>query len=485
MQLAEGTDPVVALCSFGFIVVSVAAFNLAGGFSYPSGAYVFFYSTLGVIVGLCTKAAIGEPADLNLVAPRRTMLVFFFGICAMYGAVFLSRRLRPRKGMLEDIVTDKNLQNATVGSLVAGILAHIAMATLPHSNGSIVSALSQINNFLPMTIILGTIYQVRRSGGRSSVNLPVVFASIAVFLYGLIGFSKQGMFLPFLCWGVAAASQRYRVTWRQIAVFSAALAFVFVYLVPYAQFGRSYEDEYNPSATRWQTIAFLLSNLDYVHQESKASAESQILEGGGFQYFSRDVGLFGRLQMIAPDDRIIRSTENLGPFGMAPIYQGFGNLVPHFLWPDKPIPIGGNWYAHEIGNVIGEEDYTTGISFTPTGEAYRIAKWPGVLILAPILWTMLFTLFDTLCGDTRRSPWGFLAVVYFSHMAPEGMLGGVIYTMGYISVAVIVAALSAAFLMPILGSLLKGPERSTLRKTALVHRGPGPSRTLPASDVIS
>jgi len=155
--------------------------------------------------------------------------------------------------------------------------------------------------------------------------------------------------------------------------------------------------------------------------------------------------------------------------------------VPHFLWPNKPTVTTGNAYAHEIGGIVADTDDETGISFSAVGEGYHLAKWLGILIAAPVLWTMLFTLFDSLCGDVRLAPWGLLVVVYYSHMAPEGMLGGIIYAMGYVAFGLIVAALSAAYVMPILGSLIKGPER-----TVVVPRGgqvtgiPRRSRTLPA-----
>jgi hypothetical protein len=36
---------------------------------------------------------------------------------------------------------------------------------------------------------------------------------------------------------------------------------------------------------------------------------------------------------------------------------------------------------------LSEEDLTTGISFTPTGEAYHMARWLGIFLIAPLLWS--------------------------------------------------------------------------------------------------
>ena len=460
-------------------MVATATFNLAGGFSRPSGSYVFFFSTLALIVGLCAKAALGEAADSNLLVPRTTISVYLAGICAMYGAVFVSRKLTPRTGLLQNLVTDKNLQNATVGCLVMGIFVQIIISLVPKTNGSFISALIQINRFYPMAMILGVIHQIRKSGGTRSINLPVFVAGAAILYTGIIGFSKEGMFTPIACWLAAVACQNYKMSRIQLAGITATLAFMIVYLVPYSQYGRDYEVLEDNLQSHVKASLYLLSNLDMVRAEYKAQSEYTVSEKHG--YFNVDVGFLDRLQMISPDDELIDVTERTGPHGIEPLIQGFQNLVPHFLWPNKPTVTTGNAYAHEIGGIVADTDDETGISFSAVGEGYHLAKWLGILIAAPVLWTMLFTLFDSLCGDVRLAPWGLLVVVYYSHMAPEGMLGGIIYAMGYVAFGLIVAALSAAYVMPILGSLIKGPER-----TVVVPRGgqvtgiPRRSRTLPA-----
>jgi len=482
VQLMQGTAPFFALCSFAFILVSTAAFNLAGGFSRPSGSYIFFFSTLTLIVGLCTKAVLGEAADSNLLVPHTTISVYLVGICAMYCSVFVSRKLVPRKGILQDLVTDKNLQNATVGCLVMGIFVQIIVTIVPKTSGSVISALVQINRFYPMAMILGVIHQVRKSGGTRSINLPVLVAGAALLYLGIIGFSKEGMFTPVACWLATIACQNYKLSRVQVVGLAAGLTFMFVYLVPYSQYGRDYEILEDSLESHVKASLYLLSNLDMVREEYKASRDFEVSEKRG--YFNVDVGFLNRLEMVSVDDELIELTERTGSHGIYPLIQGFQNLVPHFLWNNKPTVTTGNAYAHEVGGIIGDNDDDTGISFSAMGEGYHLAKWMGILIAAPILWTMLFTLFDSLCGDVRLAPWGLLIVVYFSHMAPEGMLGGIIYAMGYVAFGLIVAALSAAYVMPILGSLIKGPERTVVvphvRRVGSIPRR---SSTLPSPGV--
>ncbi len=107
--------------------------------------------------------------------------------------------------------------------------------------------------------------------------------------------------------------------------------------------------------------------------------------------------------MISVDDSLINTTAQGKVFGLYPIVYQFENLVPHVFWPNKPVIMIGNMYAHEIGG-MAEDDTTTGISFSAAGEGFHMARWVGVLIIAPILWIMLFTVFDSLCGDSRRRP---------------------------------------------------------------------------------
>jgi len=478
VQLIQKTSVAFAIYSFLFVVVSGVAFNLAGGFSRTSGTYVFFYSVLAVILGLFWKAVLGEPADSNLATPLLTIRVFLGGITAMLIAVIISNRLTLRRPLLADLVTDANMQNATVGCMVAGLVVGFVLTFVPHEGGGVLSALAQINRFLPMALILGVIHQIRRTGGKQSINVPVLISGGAIFFVGLLGYSKEGMFTPLACWLVAACSQNYRFSRSQVVGLVLVVAFMFRYLVPYSQYGRNLEADSYSYSDRIKLSFRLLTNLEWVRQENNRSAQDTYSDSS-VAYFNTPQGFMDRLQMISVDDALIDVTEKNGSFGLYPIILGFENLVPHFLWPGKPSIGFGNLYAHEIGG-LAEDDFTTGISFSPSGEAYHIGRWWGVFIVAPLLWILLFTVFDSLCGDTRASPWGLLMAAYFAHIAPEGMLGGVIYSLGYGNFGLVVAALSAAYVMPIFGSLVKGPEQIRLRRIAPIRSIPRRSRALPS-----
>jgi hypothetical protein len=178
-------------------------------------------------------------------------------------------------------------------------------------------------------------------------------------------------------------------------------------------------------------------------------------------YFNAPEGIFDRLQMISIDDALNTITNQGQVFGYSPLLFDVYNLVPHFIWPDKPNVALGNIYSHEIGlahySTAGEDDNTTGISFSPTADAFHMGQWTGVLLVAPALWLLCFLAMDTVCGDTRRSPGGLLMVALCSHIAPEGLLTGAFYLMTIGPLTVCFVSLLSAYVLPLIGNVLKKP----------------------------
>ncbi len=479
VQIAQGTNPTFSLFCFFYISIAALAFNLAGGFTRTSGAFVFFNSVLVVIIGLCMKAYLGEPADSNLFSPLLTISVYVAGMLMMLVAVFFTKRFAAKRAIMGRMVTDANMQTATVGCLVAGILVYVFGAIIPSGAGSVLSALNQINRFFPLAIILGTINTIRRSGGTRSINLPVLMAGFLAFTIGALGFSKEGMFAPFACWLLAAASQRYRmVRWQLVAVVLGTI-FIFRYLVPYAQYGRVYRDE--NGGIDISTSISLLTDLGYVREQYLASS-TESYEERVLGYYNTPQGLFDRLELISIDDALIAHTQQFGTFGMYPVIASLQNTIPHFIWKDKPFLLAGNVYAHEVG-LLAPEDESTGVSFSSTSTAFHVAGWYGIFFLAPTLWFALFWIFDSLCGDTRQSPWGLLVLVLFAHAAPEADIGSIIYMCVYTTFGIIFAAIMGSYVMPILGTLFVGPEGIMLRRGPVIRSIPSRVRP-PASSAI-
>ena len=469
-QVLEGTSPVFTLLTFAFVLIATVAFNVAGGFSLPSGSYIFFYSVLAVLLGLTYKAFLGEAADTNLQTPIVTMLVYVGGITGILVSAYLKKLVLPAKSLLGETADKIDLNAASIGCMIvgaaiflAGVLT-IATATSAEGNyanrsGTVISALSQVNQFMPLGIILGVTYQIKASGGRRFLGAAVIVATIfSCVFFGIVTTSKQGLFQPLACIVIAAAARQYRFSVGQMLSFALCTFFAFYYLVPYVQVGK----QTVAGATFLETMEnsyALLTDPERVRERTAADLQSAAeVDDYSIHYFNGPQGIFDRLQMISIDDALIDITEQGRVFGLTPLLYDVYNLVPHFIWPDKPLIALGNIYSHEIGyahySSAGEDDTTTGISFSPTADAFHMARWTGLLLIAPGLWFLCFLAMDYVCGDTRKSPWGLLMVAMCSHTAPEGMMSGAFYLATIGPLMVIFVSFLALYVLPLIGNLL-------------------------------
>jgi hypothetical protein len=486
IEVLEGTPPEFSICTVAFILIATVAFNVAGGFSRPSGSYIFFYAVLAVILGLTYKAYLGERADSNLESPQLTMLVYLGGITGMLVAAFLKRLLLPRRALLEGVAERIDLDAAAIGCIIVGVaISAAAISTIniggtaderyANNSGTVLSALSQVNQFVPLGLILGVTYTIRSSGGRRFLNSYVTVSALAsILVYGIVSTSKQGFFLPIACVMIAAAAQRYQFSTGQVVAFAISMVFTFYYLLPFIAVGKV-EVAAETFPQRASKAYVLLTDLGGARERQIQAAVSYEEDADySVHYFNGPQGVFDRLQMISVDDALNTITDQGSVFGYSPLLFDVYSLVPHFIWPDKPLIALGNIYSHEIGmahySTAGDDDNTTGISFSPTADAFHMGSWSGLLLLAPLLWFLCFFVMDAVCGDTRKSPWGLLMVALCSHLAPEGLMTGPFYLMTIGPLMVIFVSFLAAYVLPVIGNVLKKP---TLRRDQVGQAGSG------------
>ena len=461
-QLALRTDPVFSLFCVAFILTATVAFNIAGGLTRPSGAYVFFFAILALIVGLIGKVILFEPAQTHLRLPHLTIEIYAAGMLSMLAAVAISRRLAPRRGLLETILPPGEMRRAAIGCVVAGIAIPIFAAVIRAAGITVLlplaSALTQTNRFFPMAIILGTTAEINASGGRRCFSGPAVLAAALLFFEGgVLAFSKEAVFAPGLCWFASCLALRFRFSRSQLVGAVIFSILIVRYMVPFCQYGRSFRD---PDATFAQqsAISFHLflhpSETRRLYLEQAASDDPT----EGKLFYDTPHGLLDRLQMVSIDDALFESTEQNGPFGLIPIYQYLANIIPRVFSPLKSTFNWANFYAHQIG-MLAPQDLTTSISFSPLGEAFHLLRWKGIFVLAPIVWTLTFLSLDTLCGDLRRSPWGILALALFAHDAPEGLLAGPIYIATYGAFTIAAIAFASAYILPFIANLFTPTPR--------------------------
>jgi hypothetical protein len=452
------------LCSL-YILLACLAFNAAGGFIYPSGSWIFVTATLVVIVGITYKAILGEVGESNLRDPNGTMLMECGGILVAGLAAALVRKFTPTRGLLAGMAYGEPMKKAAIGAFVLGAGIQL-MSFGIQENGTFFAAIRQINHFTEMAIMLATFYQVKKTGGEQSSNWIVWAAGLWSFVfYGILGFSKQGLLLAAVSWLIAAIVAGHNFSRKQILGICLWAVLFQTYLVPYSQVGRLSMPE-SPSLAQnitsaWRVLTDVQGTLETYRTDQR---NDYAADSASPHLFDTRQGFFDRLNMLSPDDALTNYTDQGNEEGLLPSYEAFFNIIPHFIWKDKPLYYVGNQYAREIG-MIAEDNETTGISFSPAADAYHQARWYGIFLVLPVFLLINFFVTNTLSGDVRMAPWGVLFIIISSHDAPEGELTSQLYDATYAAFGVVVIALLSKYVLPIISGIITNSDRTQVRKT--------------------
>ncbi len=288
------------------------------------------------------------------------------------------------------------------------------------------------------------------------LNLSIPLGAAYFFTIGILDFSKQGMLTPLLCWLLPVWAMQYRLSRVQVLAGLLSLFVIFHYLVPYAQYGRRFIEDGQTYSDR---LAIAVPLLEHADDTRRTYNEERAMTpvGGLGAYYNTPQGFWDRLQFISVDDALINITDRGEVFGYLPLKLELLNTIPHVFWPDKPMFNLGNTYAHEMGGFT-DEDTTTGISFSPTSEAYHMGRWTGLLIVAPRL-VGVFCHLRLARGRSTRTPWPAQMVVAVAHDAPETALSGVIHLLTYGTEIFVFCAIFATWAAPVVASAILGPDR--------------------------
>jgi hypothetical protein len=456
VQQIEHTNLYFSLLYYAFLILSVVAFNFAEGFTRLTGAYIFWYATLIVIVGVTWKAVVGEAADSNLFSPLLDMSLYTGSMAMLLLVTLLNKKVDVRSMGIGGGFSKAELDytGAGLGCLIVWISIIYADVFFGQAPGGLVSALVQVNVFGPLGLILVTIGAAKDSGGRRITNTISILAFLYFSYLGIASFSKQAMLTPMVCWLVGAFYSRLRLRFIHVVAMVLMAAAAFGFVSPLSASRDLAEDLDYPQ--RVELAANLLIHYSVLRAHVK-QLEDQEQFGGLNNYYDTPQGsLIERLSMIPPDDELF-SFSAQGHFeGITPVLEYFSNLAPHFINPNKTMIYSGNYYAHEMGAGLGEDDWSTGISYSPVAEAYHCEGWGGILWLLPLIWMLLFTSVDFVVGDMTKYPWGLMVVVWFAHAAPETLLGGMIYYIGYGNFGMMLAIVIVTRIAPIVGALFTG-----------------------------
>jgi hypothetical protein len=459
-QQFQHTSVAFSLLYFCEVVLTAVAFNAAEGFSTPAGAYACFLYLFTCGLGVTAKIFFNEAADSNLLTPTVDMAAYV-GVMLMLLLVIvalkklnLCRYAFATSYFANYGAIDYDLTAA--GFLVAGAISSALNLLAIARPGSALSALNFLNVFFPLGIIFGTITAIRKSGGRRAVNLVSGICIVQVFLEGFLGFSKQGMMTPVVCWLVAAMYCRLKIKKTHVIVL-AANAFLAIFFITIWSGARQAVPEGGLDLYgRTQLVVFELQHFSELKQTGLDLA-AQNVNLGQSGYFNAEYGILDRLSMIFIDDGLIDYSEQGHYDGYFPVIADFENWVPHFIAPNKPVPPSGNYYYHEMG-VISEENTTTGISFSPAAEAFHLGHWTGIFLLFPAIMLLLFATVDLTVGDLRYTPWGLFLIVVFAHVAPEGGVASPVYFVFYGNIVMAVAIFFGARVAPVIGAVIYGDK---------------------------
>jgi hypothetical protein len=463
-QLEHTSLPYSGLCAL-YILLSCLAFNAAGGFIYPSGSWVFFNATLVVIVGITYKAILGEVGESNLRDPNGTMLMECGGMLVTGLVAALARKFTPTRGFLAGMAYGEPMKKAAIGAFLLGTAIQLMSFGIVE-NGSFFAAVRQINHFSEMAIMLATFYQVKKTGGRQSTNWIVWASSLWSFAFnGLLGFSKQGLLVAPVSWLIAAIVAGHNFPRKQILGILLGAVIFQTFLVPYSQVGRNYRAD-APSFTENVTSAWrVLTDVQGTREIYRTDQlNAYAVDSDSAHLFDTRQGFFDRLNMVGPDDALTNYTDQGNEEGLLPTYEAFLNVIPHFIWKDKPFYYVGNQYAREIG-MIAEDNEATGVSFSPAADAYHQIGWYGIFLILPVFLLINFLVTNVLSGDVRVAPWGVLFIVVCAHDAPEGLIGDLLYDATYTAFGVVIVAYLSKYVLPIISGIITNTDRTRVRKT--------------------
>ena len=424
-QLLDGTDPVFAFLACLALVFSALAFNALNGLATTSGAFVFFMAIPTFVILLFLKVFTWEPTDRHFEQPLVTIAATALGWAGILAAAGLSRRFSTRRNIVRFTARDlENLKNTSAGLLGIGLFSQILLSNYnTGASGTIWTALSQLNIFIPMATVLATYYEICISRGQRSMNWIVLVSIFYVAGFGFLAASKQGMYSPFFAYFLVCAALEYRFRPLQVIAILSWLAFAVGFLFPWAQYARSMTRQPTFTGTVEATYDLLRdpNTIPAMYQWYSDSLKQNEDVNQVALCYDHPHGLLDRESLICQDDRLIHLTEHTGPTGGTYLIEGFEMVIPHLLWPGRVSLSLGNLYGRETSEA-SPEDYTTAVAFAPIGDAYREFGWSGIVVVMPIMYLFTFIILNGVFGDARESPWGLVLVSYAAFAAPGLLL---------------------------------------------------------------
>jgi hypothetical protein len=474
-QLVTGTDPTVASLFALAILFGILSVFAGGGLR---SAYGFLNAMLigkFLMVAVAIKIALFEPADGTLNAPLTTALVMAIGFMGLFlGTVVLARLPYPRSWWMNRPIGTRMLLPFAIILFVISYLGYFS-SMIPATSGEGIQTggyLGIARSFagLKSYAIVPFMLYLWQIGSKRWLTHPVMLALLIWgALVGIFSTSKLDALEPIVFYLLVGF---LRYGWKDMRLWSLALIGVAYYallIFPYSQYVRYAGGREGSFSNRLEITKDVFIHMA-TDRDFRSTTRERVSESTYFGH--SQLSEFGRLAMVGEADKLISATERQKAYtGWETIVWGFKLLSPSFLFPDKPIWPAGNYLAHIVGDV-GGEDSATQVSYGVMANLYNAFAMPGVLIGTPVFfaglyyWCRLFVGDATWDGTPSSSTlWFMWVVVLFQHGIVEATISG------------LVAALNFPLLIAALRVSAKGlcvflPESDVVVKPFLTGRSP-------------
>ena len=409
VQLLEGTDPAFAMLMLIAQVFAVMAFNALGGMPDVAGSFCLFSLLPNVTVPEIAHAIVRQPGDYHILEPLKTSAV-----CAIfYASIYLVARfvvMLPHPLPLLDRVKF-SLNELRVVSVLSAILSlaimTAALAAGEVRDGTILAALQHFYPLLnSLSVITATYVRLKSTDGRSAMNWYVALILAAAIIPGVLGASKEGMLTPPLCWLLVCAAGRYRFTRPQVAVLAGFLVVVWVFVYPYSQNARDVVRSARSFPERIAVIVAYFRNPATV-EDTASNIDPDTSE---FGESSTKLSIVQRFSLLNSAGMLVNADNTEGFTGIERYFPAFLAIVPHFVWPNRPVPIASNELGHKAGFKMGANDTTTGIAISSPALFYDAGGWLGLPVYTVLDFLLYFFVLRSIVGNATQSIWGMMMI---------------------------------------------------------------------------
>jgi hypothetical protein len=284
----------------------------------------------------------------------------------------------------------------------------IAMQTAGElKDGSTLAALQHFDPVVnPLSIVLATNVRLKSTQGKSAMNWYVAVILAATTLPGVMNAGKEALLTPLFCWLIVCAIYGYRFTRTQVAVLAAVMMVVWFFVYPFSQNARVEVR----SATSFSEKISVIEH--YIEEPSDFHSEADDFDPnlGEFGESGPKLSIVQRFSLLRSGAMLISSEEAAGFTGVERYLPAFFDIVPHFIWPDRPNPIFSNELGHKAGFRMGPRDTTTGIAISSPALFYDLGGWLALPVYTFLEFGLFFYGLRCVVGNASESVWGLMLI---------------------------------------------------------------------------